>query len=145
RRHPDPAGQGGPMTAAAIDDGALIAAAVAARDRAYAPYSGYDVGCAVLAGGKVYAAANLENASYGLAVCAERNTVARAVFDGHRNLEVVAVATRSSPPAPPCGMCLQVLLEFADDPATVRVLLVNPDGERRDFTLADLIPHGFVR
>lgn len=126
-------------------DDALVAAALAARDRAYAPYSGYHVGAALIAGDQVFAAANVENASYGLAICAERNAVSKAAFDGHRTVDVVAVATQSSPPAAPCGMCLQTLIEFAHDPATVRVLLVNPAGERRAFSLAELIPHGFVK
>jgi cytidine deaminase len=126
-------------------DDELGAQALAARARAYAPYSGYQVGCALLAGGTIVVAANVENASYGLAVCAERNAVNRAVLDGARAIEVVAIATASSPPAPPCGMCLQTLLEFAPDPAAVRILLVNPAGERRELTLAQMIPHGFDR
>jgi cytidine deaminase len=126
-------------------DDELAAAALAARAAAYAPYSGYQVGCALVAAGRISIGANVENASYGLAICAERNAVSRAVIDGARSIEVVAVATQSSPPASPCGMCLQTLLEFADDPAAVRVLLVNPAGERRAFTLAELIPHGFVK
>jgi cytidine deaminase len=125
-------------------DDELIAAALAARDRAYAPYSGYRVGCALVAGGEVVLAGNVENASYGLAICAERNAVARAVLDGQRAVEVVVVATQSSPPAPPCGMCLHTLIEFAPDPTKVRVVMVNPAGERRDLTLAQLLPHGFV-
>jgi cytidine deaminase len=125
-------------------DDELIAAALAARERAYAPYSGYLVGCALVAGGEVVLAGNVENASYGLAICAERNAVARAVLDGQRAVEVVVVATQSSPPAAPCGMCLQTLIEFAPDPTTVRVVMVNSAGERRDLTLAQLLPHGFV-
>jgi len=127
------------------DDDSLIAAALEARDKAYAPYSNYFVGCALLANGKVYVAANVENASYGLASCAERNAVMNAVLDGNRNLEAVAVATVSSPPASPCGMCLQTLNEFVDDPAKLRVIAVNPAGERQDYTLAELFPHGFRR
>jgi cytidine deaminase len=130
---------------APIGDEALIAAALAARGRAYAPYSGYQVGCAIVADGRLVEGANVENASYGLAICAERNAVTRAVIDGARAVERVAVATQSSPPAAPCGMCLQTLLEFADEPERVTVMLVNPAGERRTFTLAELIPHGFVK
>jgi cytidine deaminase len=127
------------------DDDALVAAALAARALAYAPYSGYQVGCALIADNRLVIGANVENASYGLALCAERNAVARAVVDGARAIERVAVATQSAPPAAPCGMCLQTLLEFADDPARVTVILVNPAGARRRFTLAELIPHGFVK
>jgi cytidine deaminase len=125
------------------EDELLMRAALDARARAYAPYSRYQVGAAVAAGGQVYAGANVENASYGLALCAERNAVAQAVLAGARELEAVAVATETSPPAPPCGMCLQTLAEFSPDPARVRVLLGNPRGERREFTLAQLLPHGF--
>jgi cytidine deaminase len=126
-------------------DSELARRALAARQLAYAPYSKYLVGCAVLAGGEVFAGANVENASYGLACCAERAAVVQAVLAGHRELEAVAVATQSSPPAAPCGMCLQTLSEFTGDPAKLRVLLVNADGERRDFTLAELFPQGFRR
>ena len=126
-------------------DESLIAAALEARDRAYAPYSNYHVGCALLTSGKVYVAANVENASYGLASCAERNAVINAVLEGNSKLEVVAVATVSSPPATPCGLCLQTLNEFVDDPNKLRVIAVNTDGERNDYTLAELFPHGFRR
>lgn len=123
----------------------LVARALAARARAYAPYSGYAVGCALVADGAVHEGANVENSSYGLSLCAERSAAARAVFAGARRIDAVVVATVSSPPAAPCGMCLQTLNEFSDDPAAMRVLLVNPAGERRELTLAELLPHGFRR
>lgn len=126
-----------------MSDDELIEAALAAQGRAYAPYSRFNVGAAVLADGKIVSGANVENASYGLAICAERNAIARAVFEGAKGIDVVVVATDVSPPASPCGACRQVMMEFADDPAAQRVILVNPAGERRDFTLADLLPHGF--
>ncbi len=124
-------------------DRELVERAAAAREKAYAPYSGYRVGSAVLAGGKVYAGANVENASYGLVLCAERNAVAAAVLDGNRKVDAVAVVTESSPPAAPCGMCLQTLQEFAPEPDAVRVVLANPRGETRTLTLKELLPHGF--
>jgi cytidine deaminase len=123
----------------------LVARALEAQERAYAPYSDYPVGCAILAGGEIYPGANVENASYGLAICAERSAVARAVFAGARKVDAAAVVTSSSPPAAPCGMCLQTLTEFAGDPAALRVILLNPDGERRELSLAELLPHGFRR
>src|SRR5262245_37754188 len=89
----------------------LVAAALVARARAYAPYSAYPVGAAVSAGGAIHGGANVENSSYGLALCAERSAVAAAVFAGNRRVDAVAVATGSSPPAAPCGMCLQTLYE----------------------------------
>jgi cytidine deaminase len=121
----------------------LLQAALAAGRRAYAPYSRFHVGAAVLAGGRVHAGANVENASYGLTLCAERAAIARAVNEGARALEAVAVASDISPPAAPCGMCLQTIAEFAPAPGQVRVILGNARGERRDHTLAELLPHGF--
>ncbi len=125
-------------------DDELAKLALKARDASYSPYSGYAVGAALVAGGALHTGANIENASYGLTICAERTAISRAVLEGARALDAIAIATASSPPAAPCGMCLQTLLEFSPDPRTTRVLLVNPEGERRAFTLAELVPHGFV-
>lgn len=124
-------------------DDQLMAAALEAQAKAYAPYSHFRVGAAVLAGGRVYSGANVENASYGLALCAERVAVARAVLEGARTLEAVAVATDATPPAPPCGMCLQTLAEFSPDLAKTRVLLGNAAGARHELTLEELLPYGF--
>ena len=126
-----------------MTDDELMARALAAKAWAYAPYSRFAVGAAVAAGDRSWAGANVENASYGLALCAERNAVARAVLDGVRDIEAVAVVTGTSPPAAPCGMCLQTLREFTSDPGKLRVLLANPKGEVRRYTLADLLPQGF--
>ncbi|MBI4509263.1 MAG: cytidine deaminase [Deltaproteobacteria bacterium] len=126
-----------------MTDDDLIARASAARTRAYAPYSKYHVGAAVLAEGDVFDGANVENASYGLAICAERTAVCRAVLEGIREIDTVAVVTESSPPASPCGMCLQTLAEFSRDSKPLRVLLANLRGERRVLTLAELLPHAF--
>ena len=124
-------------------DDELIAAALAARDHAYAPYSEYPVGCAVLAGGEIYTGVNVENASFGLTMCAEQSATAAAVTAGHSVLDTVVVVTQSSPPATPCGTCRQVLREFAKSGGATRVIVVNAQGERRDFTLAELLPHSF--
>ena len=122
----------------------LVARACAAQTRAYAPYSRFQVGAALAAGGQVFEGANVENASYGLAICAERAAVMAAVNAGVRAIDAIAVCTATSPPSSPCGSCRQVLLEFAPDPAAVRVIAVNPAGERREWTLAALIPDGFT-
>ena len=98
---------------------ALEAAARAAQARAYAPYSGFRVGAAVLADGVIFDGANVENASYGLAICAERTAIAAAVLAGHRRIEAVAVITDATPPSSPCGMCRQTMREFTPDPAAV--------------------------
>ncbi|MDB4963724.1 MAG: cytidine deaminase [Myxococcales bacterium] len=121
----------------------LIARALAAQSKAYAPYSKFNVGAAIQMSGQVFEGANVENASYPLAVCAERTAISAAVIAGARELEAVAVSTNSSPPSSPCGACRQVLLEFSSDPTKVTVTAVNPAGEHRSWTLAELIPDGF--
>jgi cytidine deaminase len=124
-------------------DPALEAAASGAQRRAYAPYSKFQVGAAVRMAGAIFEGANIENASYGLAICAERTAVFAAVLSGAHRLDAVAVCTDASPPSSPCGACRQVLLEFARDPGAVIVTAINPRGERRSWTLAELIPDGF--
>lgn len=126
-----------------VADPALESAARDAQRRAYAPYSKFRVGAAVRMAGEIFEGANVENASYGLAMCAERTAVFAAVLSGAHRLEAVAVCTDASPPSSPCGACRQVLLEFAPDPAAVTVTAINPGGERRSWTLAELIPDGF--
>ena len=126
-----------------MTDEELVYRASGARNRASAPYSGFEVGVALLADGDVFDGANVENASYGLSLCAERNAVVKAVLDGAREVQVVAVYTDVSPPAPPCGMCLQTLREFTKNPANMRVLLANTKGEIKSHTLAEMLPHGF--
>ena len=126
---------------AAGDD--LARAARGARRRAYAPYSRFRVGAAVRAGGRVYEGANVENASYGLTICAERAAVTAAVLAGERRLDAVAVASGTSPPTPPCGMCLQTLAEFAG-PGLV-VILAGARGRVVRTTLGELLPRGFSK
>jgi cytidine deaminase len=121
----------------------LVAAARAARRRAYAPYSRFQVGAAVLAGGAVHAGCNVETASFGLTVCAERSAVSAMVAAGGRRLEAVAVASGTVPPTPPCGMCLQTLAEFAGP--ELPVLLVGARGAPVETTLGALLPRAFGR
>jgi cytidine deaminase len=121
----------------------LEARAQAAQQRAYAPYSEFKVGAAVDMDGAIFDGVNVEVASYPLCVCAERNAIATAVGTGARTLRAIAVCTDASPPSSPCGGCRQVMLEFAADPATMIVTAINPRGERRQWTLAQLIPDGF--
>lgn len=119
----------------------LIAAATEVRERAYAPYSGFRVGAAVLTSdGRVFVGCNVENASYGLGVCAERNAVAAAVAAGCRELRCIAVVTASVPPASPCGACRQVLAEFGDFP----VILAGLDGGGRRTSVRGLLPDAFL-
>ena len=121
----------------------LVAAARAARRRAYAPYSRFRVGAAVRADGRIFEGANLENASYGLTLCAERTAGAAAVLAGARRLEAVAIASGTSPPTPPCGMCLQTLAEFAGPDLVV--LLAGARGAVVETTLGELLPRGFSK
>ena len=119
----------------------LVAAADAARARAYAPYSRFTVGAAVrLADGSILSGCNVENASFGLAICAERNAVAAAVAAGAHSFNAVAVVTDSTPPASPCGACRQVLAEFGD----CTIILANPHGDRVITSVAELLPNAFT-
>jgi cytidine deaminase len=101
------------------------------------------VGAAVRAGGAIFPGANVENASYGLTICAERAAVTAAVLAGHRALEALAVASDTRPPTPPCGMCLQTLAEFAGP--DLPVTLVGGRGARVETTLGELLPRAFRR
>jgi len=103
-------------TVPSIDWNILVTAAREAREHAYAPYSNYAVGAALLSGtGQIFTGCNVENASYGLCLCAERSAVAAMVAAGERAIRAIAVVTDGPVPGPPCGMCRQVLAEFADD------------------------------
>lgn len=118
---------------------ALIAAATAARDNAYAPYSGFAVGAALRAAdGKLYPGANVENASYGLAICAERNAVAHAVACGVRKFDAIAVVTENG--VTPCGACRQVLVEFNPN---MLVIVADVAGNQRRYQLSELLPDAF--
>ena len=111
------------------------------RSSAYAPYSGYSVGSALLAtDGTIWSGCNVESSSYGLTICAERTALVTAVANGKRRFAAVAVATQSSPPASPCGNCRQMLYEFAPD---ALVLMLNPEGGERWATLRLLLPDAF--
>jgi cytidine deaminase len=120
----------------------LIAEARLAQQQAYAPYSGFRVGAALEADdGRVFRGCNVESASYGLSICAERAAVAAAIGDGARRFARLAIVSDSTPPASPCGACRQVLVEFGLD---LEVLAVGPDGTVL-WNLADLLPDAFVR
>jgi cytidine deaminase len=121
----------------------LVAAARATRERAYAPYSRFLVGAALLAGGEVFAAPNIENASYPMSVCAERNAVALMVAAGQRHIDLVAVVGSSDDGVtPPCGGCRQVLHEFGGPELTV-VAESLAGGERATWMLRELLPVAF--
>jgi cytidine deaminase len=118
----------------------LVAAAKDARPRAYAPYSEFEVGAAVLAGGRIFTGVNVENASYPMTMCAERNAVAAAVAAGERTIDCCAVVTDEDRPTPPCGGCRQVLWELG--PSSL-VVSETPSGTRAMWALEDLLPEAF--
>jgi cytidine deaminase len=120
----------------------LIERARAAMANAYAPYSKFHVGAAIEAeDGQVYLGCNVENASYGLTICAERMAVGAAAVAGARKFRRVVVATAVEPPVSPCGACRQLLLEFGGE---MEVIGVGPQTQRR-WTLRDLLPDAFSR
>lgn len=120
----------------------LVSAAKAASRNAYAPYSKYTVGAAVLtADGAIVAGCNVENASFGLAICAERNAVFRAVADGAREIVAVALYTPTPEPPTPCGACRQVLAEFGRD---VNIRCVCDGPAAADFSIGELLPGAFT-
>ena len=123
----------------------LIEYAMDAMGRAYAPYSGYKVGAALLcADGTVYQGCNIENAAYGPTNCAERTAFFKAVYDGHRDFKAIAVCGGKdgviTGAFPPCGVCRQVMREFCEDDFLIYII----GAERYEtVTLADLLPHSF--
>jgi cytidine deaminase len=118
----------------------LIARAVAARERAYAPYSCFQVGAALLSkSGRIYSGCNVENAAFGGSICAERTAIVKAVSEGEREFEAIAVVTENG--VSPCGPCRQVMLEFAPDMA---VIIADTHGNRRVTTVRNLLPDGFT-
>lgn len=117
----------------------LIRQAIAARGRAYAPYSDYKVGAALLCrSGRIYTGCNVENAVYPLVTCAERTAVVKAVSEGEREFVALAVATENG--GSPCGSCRQTLREFGDD---IVVLIADVTGAWCETTVAELLPGSF--
>jgi cytidine deaminase len=119
----------------------LIAAARQARENAHAPYSNFRVGAALRAkSGRIYTGGNVESASYGLTCCAERVAIFKAISEGERGFDAIAVVTDAATPAPPCGACRQVIWEFCGD---VPVLLANLQGRVTHERAGKLLPHPF--
>ncbi|OBA20609.1 cytidine deaminase [Metschnikowia bicuspidata var. bicuspidata NRRL YB-4993] len=120
----------------------LVAAAQNARELSYSPYSRFRVGCAILtSSNKIIKGANVENASYGAAICAERTAIARAVMEGHTAFRALAISSDQKDPISPCGICRQSIREFGTD---IPVFMASSDGKHVvEKTLAELLPMSF--
>lgn len=119
----------------------LIKAAMAAREKAYAPYSKFRVGAALLTrDGRYYTGCNIENASYSLTCCAERVALFKAVSSGERDFEAIAVTAETEEYCTPCGACRQALAEFGGD---IIVFMANKEGDYLEQTVAELLPGAF--
>lgn len=120
----------------------LIQEAKSARERAYVPYSKFGVGAALLTtDGKVYHGCNIENAAYSMCNCAERTALFKAYSEGDRNFEMLAIVADTERPCSPCGACRQVISELC--PSGMKVVLTNLKGDRKEMTVAELLPGAF--
>ena len=121
----------------------LIELARIARENAYAPYSHFKVGAALLTkNGKVFTGCNIENSSFGASMCAERVAVFKAVSEGEREFETIALVTNTEEPAMPCGICRQVLSEFAPN---IKIYAANLTGTVKETSLRELLPYAFTK
>jgi cytidine deaminase len=121
--------------------GALVSAALAARENAFAPFSKFKVGAAIEdAEGRIHTGCNVENATYGLTVCAERVALYKAISEGVRRFRRIAVAAGADALTPPCGACRQILWEFCGD---IEIVLANPQGKTETWHLKELFPKPF--
>ncbi len=121
----------------------LIAKALEARKKAYAPYSKFKVGAALeTKNGKIYTGCNVENASYGIAVCAERVALFKAVSEGHKQFKRIAIIANTKHACPPCGICRQALFEFAP---SLRVIMTNLKGKKEEKELLKIFADPFHR
>ena len=119
----------------------LVSAALEARNRAYAPYSNFRVGAALLkSSGDIVTGCNVENASYGATICAERNAIFSAIADGHTSFEAICIAGDVDEVIVPCGICRQVMVEFEYD---LIVICCNKDGKIKLYTASELLPYKF--
>ncbi len=120
----------------------LIEMAIKARENAYAPYSNFKVGAAVLGdNGNIYTGVNVENSSYGLTNCGERTAIFSGITDGMRNIVAIAIVGDTEDPISPCGACRQVIYEFSLD--STLVILSNLKREYKVWKIGDLLPYGF--
>jgi cytidine deaminase len=127
-----------------LDDKKLVELAQEVKKNAYAPYSKFAVGAALLTeSGNVYTGCNVENVSYGATICAERVAIGKAVSEGHTKIKAIAITSNSVDTIFPCGICRQVLTEFSDE--NLKVLCTDRDGNISHFKLIELLPHAFLK
>ncbi|MGI6413012.1 MAG: cytidine deaminase [Syntrophomonadaceae bacterium] len=119
----------------------LVMAAMEAQKYSYAPYSGYKVGAAILcSNGKIFSGTNIENASYGLTVCAERVAIFKAISEGQRDWDKIAIYSDGKSLPLPCGACLQVMFEFCPD---LKIIATNNGTDYNEYKLVELLPNAF--
>ena len=125
-----------------MDNKSLYRLAEEAKTNAYAPYSKFFVGAAVLTkSGVVYQGANIENSSYGATICAERVALSKAIYEGNLDIEAIAISSSDEDsPASPCGICRQFIFEFGDK---IRIILGTDEDNLKEYTISDLLPEGF--
>ncbi len=122
----------------------LMEQAIEAKEYAYAPYSGFRVGAAVLTtDGRIFTGCNVENASYGAAICAERTAIVKAVSGGDKKINAIAITSDSNDPIFPCGICRQVIAEFANEETII--ICGNKNGEYKEYKLEDILPNAFTK
>lgn len=126
-----------------IDVKHLVDLAIDAKENAYVPYSNFRVGAALLTkGGKIYKGCNIENASFGATNCAERTAIFKAVSEGEKDFEAIAINSDSEGFTFPCGICRQVMNEFAQN---LKVYVSNKSGKYKEYSLSQLLPGGFTK
>lgn len=123
----------------------LCLKAVQAKENSYCPYSQFPVGCALLTeDNKIYTGVNVENASYGGAICAERTAIVKAVSEGHKKIKALAVSTNSSKCSSPCGICRQVIREFSEADLKLPIIMLDKNGKKYiEMTIDELLPLSF--
>ena len=120
----------------------LVELAIKAKENAYVPYSNFRVGAALLTkNGKVYTGCNIENASYGATNCAERTAIFKAVSEGEREFEAIAINADTDDMTFPCGICRQVIIEFSRD---IKLYISNKSGEYKEYSIGELLPGAFT-
>lgn len=120
----------------------LVELAIKAKENAYVPYSNFRVGAALLTkNGKVYTGCNIENASYGATNCAERTAIFKAVSEGEREFEAIAINADTDDITFPCGICRQVIIEFSRD---IKLYISNKNGEYKEYSIGELLPGAFT-